>query len=134
MVSIARAQSAADTASAPWRPISTTSSPTSTALSPTSSINWSIVTVPATRQRRNPARAKVGEHRVEPAQLLAGVRVVGLAGDGQVCADTGELELRPVHHLRREVDGRFRTAPDAVHTGVDLEVHAQPVSCAAVGD
>src|SRR5690606_27717749 len=52
VVSVFSAHSSALISSEPWRPIRTTSSPTSTGSSPTSTTIWSMVTVPASGYRR----------------------------------------------------------------------------------
>ena len=58
-------------------------------------------------------------------ELLAGVRVVGLVGDREVRADAVERELACAAIRSRERDRVVGRAPDAVHAGVDLEVHGE---------
>ena len=92
-----------------------------------------VVARPASRSRRRcshvhgagrqTASAERVEHRVEARELLGGVRVAGLVGDREVRAHAREPQLGPVDHLRRELDRIVGAAPDAVHAGVDLEVH-----------
>ena len=61
----------------------------------------------------------------------------GLPGSSATakCVHTpASSQLGPVDDLRRELDRVVGAAPDAVHAGVDLQVHAEPVVRAAVGD
>ena len=81
-----------------------------------------------------PARTERVEHRIEAGQLLGRVGVVRFVGDGEVRAHPRELELGPVDDLGAELDRVVGAAADAVHPGVDLQVHGEPVVRAAIGD
>ena len=81
---------------------------------------------PASRSRRRcctRARCRSGRPRARSSastasklrELLGGVRVAGLVGNGEVRAHAGELELGPVDHLRRELDRLVGAAADAMH-------------------
>ena len=61
----------------------------------------------------------------------------GLPGSSATarCVHTpASSQLRPVDDVRGELDRVVGIAPDAMHAGVDLQVHAQAVARAAVGD
>ncbi len=82
---------------------------------------------------RHAGVSEVVEHGVEPVELLGGVRVAGLVGDGEV----GEHALEAQLVARRDRLGQPARvgggAPDPVHPGVDLEVHRERFG-ARVGD
>ena len=83
---------------------------------------------------RNIAGPQSGEHGFEPRELLARVGILGLVSDREVGAHTRQFELGPVDDLGGEAHRIFRGAADAVHASVDLEVHAEALPRAAVGD
>ena len=68
------------------------------------------------------ARLERAHELVEAVELLVGVRVVGLVGDGEVRAEPTELELGRRGHRVDQLGGVVDGAADAVHAGVDLEV------------
>ena len=83
---------------------------------------------------RQAARPHRGEHLVEARELLGRVGVVGLVGDGEMRAHAREPQLGAINDLRRELDRVLGAAPDAMHAGVDLQVHGERVVRVAIGD
>ena len=129
MVPSFSAQSAAVISSPPWAPSSTTSSPISTGESPTSTISWSIVTVPAIGQRRPRDEhlaaldAEVARHAVgvpdrdggdvaRPRQLV--LQTVGEAVPGRERLHVGDAGPQRQHRPQPHVVGDARRGGDAV--------------------
>ena len=73
---------------------------------------------------RQAARPQVRRgSRSNVAALLLGVRVVGLVGDREVRAHTGEPKFGSIVDVGGELDRDTRVTAHAMHSGVDLEVH-----------
>ncbi len=75
--------------------------------------------------RIDPPGAQRPEYPREARDLLVGVRILRLVGHREVRTHARERERLPVEHAHRERDRVLDPASDAMHAGVDLEVHSQ---------
>ena len=83
---------------------------------------------------RRPAASSSSSTTSKRASCSVGVGVVGFVGDGKVRAHARERELVARGDRARERERVVGRTADAVHAGVDLEVHVERARPPGVGD
>ena len=79
-------------------------------------------------------RVHLGEHGVEPRDLLERVRVLRLVGHGEMREVPAEPQLAMRGDVAREVERVLGPASDAMHAGIDLEMDGEGRGCAGRRD